>query len=234
MTKIYKLRRLGVGIMSNANTYSVWRSPVQFRSMLYMEKKLNYTSLFRIALPKVFGFIELCLKVWYSLWILNRTSSFNIFVVQTFNTSVLLIEYNSFRVAVLQLRKSSFFVFTWIDCLNVDKKIINKLMKWYANTQWMNTAKGSGSNPCNWVYKYQQVMKMTCTITESDLKLGKLMQPKLFSRSLSFASKWAKDSVGSSCHGDLPQKGIIRPCGFLSYRNVKGTRSTSYTMIYIV
>ena len=47
---------------------------------------------------------------------------------------------------------------------------------------------------------------------------GKLMQPKLFSRSLSFASKWTKDSIGSSCHGDLPQKGIIRACGFSEVR----------------
>ena len=116
------------------------------------------------------------------------------------------------------LRKSAYIIFTQIDCWNVDKKIINGLMKWYSNIQWMSTAKGWGSNPCNLVCKYQLVMKMTCTITESDLMQGKLMQPKLFSRSLSFASKWTKDSIGSSCHGDLPQKGIIRACGFSEVR----------------
>ena len=96
-----------------------------------------------------------------------------------------------------------------------DKKIINQLMKWYSYTQWKPAAKGFGSNPCNLVCKYQQVMKMTCTITVPNLKQSKLMHPKLFSRSLSFASMWAKDSKRCSCHGDLPQKGIIRPCGFL-------------------
>ena len=115
--------------------------------------------------------------------------------------------------------------------LMFNKKIINELMKWYWNIQWKPAAKGCGSNPCNLVCKYQQVMKMTCTITEPDLKHDKLIQPKLFSRSLSFVSKWAKDSIGCSCHGDLPQKGIIRPRGFLKWRNVLQIRITSMCVI---